>query len=389
MQQKHICIVTGSRAEYGLLRWVMEEILHAPELVLQVIVTGMHLSPEFGLTYREIEADGFVIDRKVEMLLSSDTPVGISKSMGLGIIGFADALEELKPDLLLVLGDRYEIFAAASAALIARIPIAHLHGGEATEGAVDEALRHAITKMAHLHFVAAEEYQRRVIQLGEHPERVYLVGGLGVDAITRLNLLDRTALEESLDFHFGKRNLLVTYHPVTLENNTATAQMRELLKALECLSDTHIFFTLPNADTEGRELVAEIREFVERHPETSRVYTSLGQLRYFSCIAQVDGVIGNSSSGLLEVPSFRKGTVNIGDRQAGRAKAESVIDCPPNADAILVAIEKLYSPKFQETLKTVVNPYGTGGASKKIAEVLKTVRLEGLLKKKFYDLSEN
>lgn len=383
---KKVCVVTGSRAEYGLLRWVMEEIRNAPELVLQTVVTGMHLSPEFGLTYREIEADGFAVDRKVEMLLSSDTPVGVGKSMGLGMIGFADVLGDLRPDLLLVLGDRYEIFAAAAAAMVARIPIAHLHGGEATEGAFDEAIRHSITKMSHLHFVAAEEYRKRVIQLGEQPERVHLVGGLGVDAMQRVPLLGREALEKSLDFRFGNRNFLVTFHPVTLEEDGARKQMGELLAALERVPETNFLFTMPNSDTEGRVLAEMVREFVARHPETARVYTSLGQLRYFSCIAQVDGVIGNSSSGLLEVPSFRKGTVNIGDRQAGRAKAESVIDCLPEADAIVAAIEQMGSGEFRERLKTVVNPYGTGGASKKIVEVLQSVSFDGLLKKRFYDM---
>ncbi len=251
---RKICVVTGSRAEYGLLRWVMEGIRRLPDLGLQVIATGMHLSPEFGLTYREIETDGFPIDRKVEMLLSSDTPTGLAKSMGLGLIGFGDALQQLQPDVMLVLGDRFEIFSAVAAALVARIPVAHLHGGEATEGAFDEAIRHSITKMSHLHFVAAEEYRKRVIQLGEHPERVFLVGGLGVDSIKKLTLLDRAALEASLGFELGRRNLLVTFHPVTLDNQTSAQQMAELLAALDTWEDTHLIFTMPNADTDGRVL---------------------------------------------------------------------------------------------------------------------------------------
>jgi GDP/UDP-N,N'-diacetylbacillosamine 2-epimerase (hydrolysing) len=384
--RRKICVVTGTRADYGCLRWVMEGIKAADGLELQIIATGMHLSPEFGLTYREIEKDGFVIDRKVEMLLSSDTPTGISKSMGLGMMGFGDALEQLKPDVVLVLGDRFEIFAAASAAMVARIPLAHLHGGETTEGAIDEAIRHAITKMSHLHFVAAEDYWRRVIQLGEAPERVFLVGGLGIDNILRLKLLDRAALEASLDFKLGAKNLLVTFHPVTLEKSTAGAQMTELLAALDELQDTHLIFTMPNADTDGRVLIDMVEQFVATRPHT-RAYTSLGQLRYLSCIRQVDGVVGNSSSGLAEVPSFRKGTVNIGDRQRGRLKAGSVIDCAPDRQSISEALRTLYSPEFQATLPEVRNPYGEGGASEKVVRVLQEYPLDQLLKKTFNDLA--
>ena len=384
--KRKICVVTGTRAEYGLLRWVMEGIRETPGLELQTIVTGMHLSPEFGLTYREIEGDGFGIDCKVEMLLSSDTPVGLTKSMGLGLIGCGEALEQLKPNLVLVLGDRFEILCAVVAAMIARIPVAHLHGGESTEGAFDEAIRHSITKMSHMHFVAAEEYRKRVIQLGEHPERVFLVGGLGVDNIKKLSLLDRPALESALDFKLGVRNLLVTFHPVTLENATATQQMAELLDALDALRDTHLIFTLPNADTGGRELFDMIEKFVAIHAN-ARAYNSLGQLRYLSCIRHVDGVVGNSSSGLAEAPSFRKGTINIGDRQRGRLRAESVIYCGPDRQSIAAAVQTLYSPAFQSRLKTVSNPYGEGGASEKIVEVVRYHPLDAVLKKYFYDLA--
>lgn len=382
---RKICVVTGTRAEYGLMRWVMQGIKDDSELTLQVVATGMHLSPEFGLTYREIEKDGFQIDRKVEMLTSSDTPVGIAKSMGLGLIGFADALSELKPDLILVLGDRFEIFAAVSAALVARIPVAHLHGGETTEGAFDEALRHSITKMSHLHFVAAEEYRQRVIQLGEQPERVFLVGGLGVDNIKRLKLLDRVALETSLDFKLGKKNLLITFHPVTLETATAADQMAELLSALSVLKDTHLIFTIPNADTDGRALIKMVEQYVAQH-SNARAYTSLGQLRYLSCIAQMDGVVGNSSSGLAEVPSFRKGTVNVGDRQRGRLQAASVISCEPTRQSIESALEELFSIDFQASLNQVRNPYGEGGASEQVVKTIKHFEIEGIAKKSFYDL---
>ena len=381
---RKICVITGTRAEYGLLRWVMQGIKDDPELSLQVVATGMHLSPEFGLTYREIEHDGFQIDRKVEMLTSSDSPAGIAKSMGLGLIGFAEVLSQLQPDLILVLGDRFEIFAAAAAALVARIPIAHLHGGETTEGAFDESLRHSITKMSHLHFVAAEEYRRRVIQLGEQPDRVFLVGGLGVDCIKRVKLLDRTELEASLDFKLRQRNLLVTFHPVTLEKGTAASQMAELLAALAELEDTGLILTLPNADTEGRSLIRLVEQFVADH-DNARVYASLGQRRYVSCIAQVDGVVGNSSSGLTEVPSFRKGTINIGDRQRGRMQAASVITCAPERAAIAAALNRLFSPGFRASLSEVINPYGEGGASEKVVQVIRTYPLGGTTKKVFYD----
>jgi GDP/UDP-N,N'-diacetylbacillosamine 2-epimerase (hydrolysing) len=384
---RKICVVTGSRAEYGLLRWVMEGIQNSPKLELLVIATGMHLSPEFGQTYRDIEMDGFRIDRKVEMLLSSDTPIGITKSMGLGIIGFADALHEFKPDLLLVLGDRYEIFSAVSTAMVAQIPVAHLHGGESTEGAFDEAIRHSITKMSHLHFVATEEYQQRVIQLGEHPDRVFHVGGLGIDNIHKLILLNKVELEKSLGFKFGRKNLLVTFHPVTLEIGMVSEQMNELLIALEKIENVHIVFTMPNADTGGRILFKMIENFVLNNP-SSKAFTSLGQTRYLSCLNHIDGVIGNSSSGLAEVPTFKIGTINIGDRQSGRIKAMSVIDCEPNEPSISSAIKKLYSTDFQNRLTTVKNPYGCGGASESIVNILNEVTLDGLLKKKFYNLNQ-
>lgn len=382
---RKICVVTGTRADYGLLQWVMHGIQREANLQLQIIATGMHLSPEFGLTYHEIEADGFSIDRKLEVLVSSDSAVGLTKSMGLGVIAFADAFAELKPDIVLVLGDRFEIFSAAAAAMIAGLPIAHLHGGEITEGAFDDAMRHSITKMAHLHFVAAESYRRRVVQLGEDPARVFLTGGLGVDTISKMKLLDRDALELALDFKLGKKNLLVTFHPVTLENGTAGRQMSELLAALDTLQDTHLIFTMPNADTGGRELIHMIEAFADSRSHV-QAYKSLGQLRYLSCMAHVDGVVGNSSSGLAEAPSFRRGAVNIGDRQRGRLKAASVIDCEPFCDSIEKALHKLYSADFQESLAQVRSPYGEGGASEKIIDILKHVDLDDILKKSFHDL---
>jgi GDP/UDP-N,N'-diacetylbacillosamine 2-epimerase (hydrolysing) len=364
----------------------MQGIKDSDLLDLQLIVTGMHLSPEFGLTVKDIEADGFMIDRKVEILLSSDTSVGITKSMGLAMIGFADALNQLQPDLLLVLGDRFEIFVAAASAMIARIPITHLHGGESTEGLIDESIRHSITKMAHFHFVAAEEYRKRVIQLGEQPDNVFHVGGLGIDNILRLELLSRSQLEEELDFKLAKRNLLITFHPVTLEQSTSASQMQELLTALDKFDNVGLIFTMPNADTDGRILFQQINEFCEPHP-MARAYTSLGQLRYLSCIKHVDGVIGNSSSGLLEVPSFHKGTVNIGDRQRGRLCAESVINCPADHVSITESIRKLFSPSFLELLPEVKNPYGDGGASAAIVHHLEQRSFDNLLKKPFFDIN--
>jgi GDP/UDP-N,N'-diacetylbacillosamine 2-epimerase (hydrolysing) len=383
---RKICVVTGTRAEFGLLRWLMQDIQNEPELELQVLATGMHLSPEFGLTYREIEQAGFVINAKVEMLLSADTATAVTKSMGLGLISYADAYERLAPDLIVVLGDRFEIFAAAAAALIAGIPVAHLHGGETTEGAFDEAIRHSITKMSHLHFVAAEDYKRRVIQLGEQPERVFLVGGLGIDAIKRIKLLERETLEESMGFKFGLRNMLITFHPVTLEGESSSGQqMAELLAALDELTDTNLIFTMPNADTGGRELAMMVNEFVATH-QNARAYTSLGQLRYLSCMKYVDVVVGNSSSGLTEAASMGIATINIGDRQKGRLSASSVINCEPTLLSIREALCTVFETSFQSTLKSTSNPYGSGGASMKIVEVIKNHELNNLLRKSFFNL---
>jgi GDP/UDP-N,N'-diacetylbacillosamine 2-epimerase (hydrolysing) len=384
--KRKICVITGSRAEYGLLHWVMRYIKDDPDLTLQLVVTGTHLSPEFGMTYQEIEIDGFQIDRKLEILLSSDTSVGISKSMGLGMMAFADAFSELNPDVVLVLGDRFEIFAAATAALVARIPIAHLHGGEVTEGAIDEAFRHSITKMSQIHFVAADVYRNRVIQLGENPSNVFLVGGLGIDNVKKLKLLDRDELEASLGFAFDKKNLLITFHPATLDHVKAESQMRELLSALVELKNTRLIFTLPNSDSEGRSIIKLLEDFNAKHPKNTSIHSSLGYLRYLSCVAQVDGVVGNSSSGLIEVPSFNKGTINIGDRQKGRLVSASVINCEPEKRSICQALSRLYSAEFQNELSCAVNLYGSGGASQKVVDILKSLPLKNIVKKKFHDL---
>ncbi len=383
--KRKICVVTGTRAEYGLLYWLMKEIEADKDLELQLIVTGMHLSPEFGFTYKEIEKE-FRIDKKIEMLLSSDTAMGISKSMGLAQISFAEAFEELKPDILVVLGDRYEIFSAVSVAMICNIPIAHLHGGEITQGAFDELIRHSITKMSHLHFTATDEYKNRVIQLGEEPNRVFNVGGMGIENIKRLKLLNKDEFEESINFKLNKKNILVTFHPVTLENSTAKEQFQELLDAIDELENTNIIFTKANSDTDGRIINQMIDEYVTKNSDKSVGFASLGQLRYLSALQYIDAVVGNSSSGLLEAPSFKIATINIGDRQKGRIKALSVIDSEPKKEEILKAFKEIYSKEFQEKLKNVENPYGESCPSKQIIEVLKNVNLANILKKSFYDL---
>jgi len=385
MIRRKICVVTGTRAEYGLLYWLMKEINANLELELQIIATGMHLSSEFGNTYQQIESDGFVIDKKVDIKLSSDSVVGISKSMGLGMIGFANAFNDLKPDLCIVLGDRFEIFSAVSAAMIAKIPMAHLHGGEATEGLIDEPIRHSITKMSHIHFVAAKEYKNRVIQLGEQPDRVFNVGGLGIDNINKLKLLSKEEFENIINFNLGTKNLLVTFHPVTLETLTSEVQFKELLDSLDELQNTKIIFTKANSDTDGRVINKMIEDFVASRNNTV-AFTSMGQLNYLSALQFMDAVVGNSSSGLLEAPSFNIGTIDIGDRQKGRIKADSVISCSPKKEDINKSLKKLYSKGFQNIVKNVKNPYGSGGASKEIVSKIKDINLDGIIKKSFYDL---
>lgn len=388
MNKRKIVVVTGTRADYGLLYWLLKEIQADEELELQLIVTGMHLSPEFGSTYQVIEHDGFIINEKIEMLLSSDTTSAITKSTGLAIMGFADAFERLKPAIVVILGDRTEALAAAQSAMIARIPIAHLHGGETTEGAIDEAIRHSITKMAHLHFVAAEPYRRRVIQLGEDPKKVFQYGALGIENIRRLKLRNRSELESSIDFKFGTLNFLVTYHPVTLDQQGSSEQaMTNLLAALDAFSQAHIIFTKPNSDAEGRILIELIEQYAWiRNSDEVKVYASLGQINYLSAVNHCDVVIGNSSSGLIEAPIFKKPTVNIGLRQNGRLKAASVIDCEPTVDSIQKAILLALSDDFQKTLEQVQSPYEEGMTSIRIKEELKNAKLENILQKKFYDV---
>lgn len=386
--KKNICIITGTRAEYGLLCPLIKKISEDDKLNLQLVVTGMHLSPEFGLTYKQIEEDGYKIDEKVEILLSSDTSIGISKSMGLAMISFSEVFDRLKPDMVVVLGDRYEIFSSVSVASISRIPVCHLHGGETTEGAFDENLRHSITKMSYLHFTSTEEYRKRVIQLGESPDRVFNVGAIGIENIKKMNLLSKEKLERSINFKLDKKYAVVTFHPVTLENNTAKSQFKELLLALDKIKDLKVIFTKANSDTDGRIINNMIDEFVLTDKERFISFTSMGSLRYLSAIKYSDVVIGNSSSGIVEVPSFNKPTINIGDRQKGRIQAKSIINCEPVKNDIENAIEKALSKEFLENIKDVKNPYGEGNVSDKIIEKIKYF-LENdkiNLKKKFYDL---
>jgi GDP/UDP-N,N'-diacetylbacillosamine 2-epimerase (hydrolysing) len=384
---KKICVITGTRAEYGLLYWTLKQIQEASDFDLQLCVTGMHLAPEFGLTYQQIEKDGFFINEKIEILLSSDTSVGVSKSIGLGVICFSEAFQRLKPDMILMLGDRFEIFSAAAAAMVCKIPIAHCHGGEATEGLIDESIRHSITKMSQLHFTSTEEYRNRVIQLGENPNRVFNVGALGIENINKLQLMDKSTIENSMNFKLAKNNILVTFHPVTLEDATSENQFLELLEAIDLLQDTNIIFTKPNADTDGRIIISLIDQYVVKHLNKSVAFISLGQLRYLSLLNHVDMVVGNSSSGLIEVPSFKIPTINIGDRQRGRLKSKSVIDCEPTKDSIIKAFEIAKSTSFKKSLDSLENLYGTGNSSEKIITVLRNIDIKGMLKKEFYNLS--
>lgn len=383
---RKICVVTGSRAEYGLLSGLMQQINEFEDLKLQIIATNMHLSPEFGLTYKEIEKDGFVINKRVEMLLSSDTSNATAKSVGLGMIGFADAYEELNPDLIVVLGDRFEILSAVSTALFFKIPIAHLHGGEITEGAYDDAIRHAITKMSHLHFTSTEEYRKRVIQLGESPERVFNVGAIGVENIKKESFLSKKELEESLNFELGGKSLLVTFHPVTLETCTARQQCNNLLEVLGRHPEYRILFTLPNSDTDGRIIIECIKEFVVKNKERAIAFNSLGKLRYLSALKYVSAVVGNSSSGILEVPSFGIPTLDIGDRQKGRIASGSVVHCGTSADEIENGIRLIFSENIQSIAKLRSNPYEKEGTIDMIISQLRTYPLENLIQKSFYNL---
>lgn len=382
---RKVAVFTGTRAEYGLLYWLIHGIETSQHLDLQLIVTGMHLSPEFGETWKQIEQDGFKIDAKVEILLSSDTAVGVVKSMGIGTLGFADALDRLKPDVLIVLGDRFEALAIVQAALIMKIPVAHLHGGEITEGAYDDAIRHAISKMSQLHFVAAEAYRQRVIQMGESPDRVFNVGAIGLDHLVRTPRMDRDELSQSLGFSLKLPFFLVTYHPVTLQGEDPVASFNALLEALDTFPEHKIILTYPNADNGGRAIIPLLQVYAQRQPERVLAIPSLGFQRYLSVVPLASAVVGNSSSGIIEVPAFGVPTVNIGVRQKGRLAASSVLDCEPTAADIKRALDEAVSTQFAASCKTTINPYGQGNASEAIISVLEN--FDGTSNKSFYDLS--
>ncbi len=385
---RKICIVTGTRAEYGLLSRLMRIIKDSQETQLQLIVTNMHLSPKYGNTYKEIEADGFTIDRFVPIIDDGEINNCITTVLEIsrGLKGFAEAYNELQPDLLLVLGDRYEMLAAATAALVMRIPIAHISGGAISEGAFDDSFRHSITKMSHLHFTETEEYRRRVIQLGEQPNRVFNVGALGVENIKKLPLLDKKEIETEIDFRIDNKTILVTYHPVTLGDNTVEHDISEFIDALNKYPDIRIIFTMPNSDTGSMIIVDAINNFVENNSERSVSYKSLGVLRYLSVMKEVGAVVGNSSSGLVEVPSFGIPTLDIGDRQKGRIAGESVYHCDTDKESVKAGLKKVLSPEFQLKAKSAINPYDKPGTAQAIFDVISTYPLDKLAQKHFYDI---
>lgn len=386
MTKRKICVVTGTRAEYGLLYWLMKEIQADDELELQLIATGQHLSPEFGLTYKNIEADGFVINAKVEMLLSSDSPVGIAKSVGLGTIGFADVLVRLQPDIMVLLGDRFEALAAAQTAMILRIPIAHIHGGETTEGAIDEAIRHSITKMSQIHFVSEPEYRDRVIQLGENPESVFEVGAVGIDNIVRLKLLSLQDLEKQINFSLDKKFFLVTYHPETLTGKSSVEALKTLFAVFDEFPEYKLIFTQANSDAGGRIINEQIEAYAKKNKERVLLVKSLGQLRYLSAMKLCAAVVGNSSSGLLEAPVLHIPTINIGDRQKGRKRYPSVIDCNEDKQQLLSAIQSLRDSKFLQKIQSMEIPHTDGKIAIIMKNILKQAELSSICQKKFYDL---
>ena len=380
-----IAVVTGTRAEYGLLRWLMKEIRTTEGLALRLLVTGAHFSPRFGETWREIEADGFAIDEKIDMGLDGDGPVDIARSMGRALAGFAESFARQRPDIVVILGDRYEMLAVAQAAMLARIPIAHIHGGELTEGAIDDAIRHAITKMSHLHFAACAAYRARIIQMGEQPDRAFDVGALGIDGLMQLEPLDLAEIERVVGLELGGGYVLATYHPVTLAADAGAAGLRAMLAALDLFPQTAVVITGVNADPGHAALARALADYAARRPDRVRMIPSLGQRLYLAAMRHCRAVVGNSSSGLLEAPSLGVATVNIGDRQKGRIRAGSVIDCGETLDEIGAALQKALSPRFRAQLAEVRSPYDSGGAARRIVEVLRDFPLGDVLHKSFYD----
>lgn len=383
---RKIAVFTGTRAEYGLLYWIIKGLHESVEVELQFYVGGMHLSPEFGYTITQIEKDGFPVTERMEFLLSSDSPVGISKSMGLALINSAEVLDRNKPDLIVLLGDRFESMAVAQAAMVACIPVAHIHGGETTEGLIDEAVRHSITKMGHLHFAATEGYKKRIQQLGEQPERIFNFGAPGIDSIVNLQLLKREELSNAINFSIDKPYFMVTYHPVTLEVDGASDSLVNLLKVLDDYPNHQLIITYPNADTHGRKLIEILDEYQSVHTKRVLLTQSLGQLRYLSAMKYCDAVIGNSSSGLIETPTFNVPTVNIGNRQKGRIAGETVLHCDESIESIRDTIGKAVSADFIKCCKKAINPYGIGNTSERIVDVLINYSLERIVNKKFHDL---
>lgn len=384
---RKICVITATRADYGPLKPLLEDIKSDKDLSLQIISTGTHLSTEFGFTQKQIENDGFCVDKKIEMLLASDTPVGVSKSMGLAQISFAEAFDELKPDIILVLGDRYELIPIVSAANIARIPVAHVSGGEITEGAVDDIIRHAVTKLSQIHFTAMEEYSKRVIQMGEYPETVFTVGEVSLDNLLRMKLLSQKEFEQSISRRLDKKNLLITYHPETTQSvEQVKSDFSQLLEALDGLEDTLLIFTKSNADVGGRVINQMIDSYVAKYSNKAIAFLSLGQLRYLSALQYMDAMVGNSSSGIVEAPSFKLATINIGDRQKGRVRATSTLDVNVSKEDIQRALQQIYTSSFQSELQNTINPYGEGNSCQKVVNILKQVDLESLKIKRFYDL---
>ncbi|OGT36815.1 MAG: UDP-N-acetyl-D-glucosamine 2-epimerase, UDP-hydrolysing [Gammaproteobacteria bacterium RIFCSPHIGHO2_12_FULL_38_14] len=384
--RKKILVVTGTRAEYGLFKNFLHEVCEDDDLILQLVVSCMHLSSEFGLTYRLIEQDGFKIDAKVEMLLSSDTGVGVAKSVGVGVLGFADAFDRLKPDIIVLLGDRFEILAAAQAALFLKIPIAHIHGGELSAGAIDDNIRHCITKMAHLHFTAAEPYRNRVIQMGERPDFVFNTGSPGIERIRKWNCLSRQTLEKDLNFAFGQPTFLITYHPETLDINGVNTDCTELLAALDAFPNATLLFTEANADEGGKLINQLIDEYANLRADHTHIFTTMGDENYISVMRCVDVLIGNSSSAIIEAPAIPKASVNIGKRQDGRLRADSIIDCGSDRHEISTAIQKALSPGFQNIVKNTVSPYDHGDSAKNIKNAIKKIDLRKLPRKIFYDI---
>lgn len=388
MTRRKIAVVTGSRAEYGLFRWIIKGIHEDSELELQLLVTGSHLMPEQGMTVQEIEKDGFPIAARVDLHMRGDSQRTVADAIGEGVKGFGQVYQTLQPDIVVLLGDRFEIFAAVAATVPFSIPVAHIHGGEITEGTMDEQFRHAITKMSHLHFTSAEAYRKRVIQMGEQPDRVFTVGAPGLDSVARLNLLDHAALAKDLNIPEAQQWGIVTYHPATRDKDSDhKSRIRVLLGALEKSPQIFWIIGLPNADPGNQAIRSAIESYVAGHPHQARATVSLGQLRYFSLMKHAAVMVGNSSSGIIEAPSFKLPVVNIGDRQLGRARAKNVIDVPEDVAAIKIAIARALSPEFKESLVDLVNPYGDGQASEQIVQIFKKYPLDkGLMRKRFYDL---